>query len=230
MSSKFSVNKSKFTYTAIISLALILVMSGIQLYERSQRYEIPPMENTESAGQESAGDTGEIPYSNRADTDEDAGAAQGESVEAATAEIIIHIAGEVKNPAVITIQSGSRLYEAVAQVGGLTENADQTLVNLAQELVDGAQYIIPAKGTEGASGSVTNLGEQKGNAASDKININTADEGELQRLDGVGPVLAKRIIEYREAQGGFKNITDLLDVKGIGEAKYDAIKEHVSCK
>lgn len=225
MSSKFTYNKSKLTYTAIISLVLVVVMAGVQIYERKQRYEIPSGRGVESVEDQAGEGIQGIPYSEERQGEESSGGpAEGEQA----AEIVVHIAGEVQQPAVITIAAGSRLIEAVEQVGGLTDQADQRMVNLAQELVDGAQYIIPAQGEAAVAGGTNNNPVAQGSSsASDKVNINTADESLLQKLDGVGPVLAQRIIEYREEQGGFKNVSDLLMVKGIGEGKYEAIKDHV---
>lgn len=231
MSSKFSYNKNKITNTALITLALISIMSLTQLYEKKQRYAIPVLEQSLEAldnEMENNSDGSNIPYRQKNETDSDANQASGSE---GKNEIIIHIAGEVKIPSVISMAPGSRLYEAVEKAGGLTEDAEQAMVNLAQELVDGSQYIIPAKGSElmvvdnGVSGNSSSSENKDG-----KININMASEKELESLDGIGPVLAQRIIEHRETKGDFKTVDELLEVKGIGNAKFEGIKDHVYCK
>lgn len=212
MSSKFSFNKKDLSKTAIVSLVLILIMSAGQFYSKTKRYEIP----TKNAGNKNE-ISNEIPYSNpESDTPKD---------------IVVHIVGAVKTPSVVEIESGSRLYQAVEKAGGFLENADQESINLAQELVDGSQYIIPKKGekliinkTDGTT-AVGFVSENDG-----KININTADAVTLQNLDGIGEVLAKRIVEYRNKNGKFGEIADLLQIEGIGDNKFENIKDKIYCK
>ncbi len=230
MSSKFSYNKNKVTNTALITLVLISVMSMVQLYEKKQRYEIPVLEQSmEASGEEGDSESAiSIPY--QKNQENNTGANQNQTSEA-KGEIIVHIAGEVKSPSVISMAPGSRLYQAVEKAGGLTEKAEQSMINLAQELIDGSQYIIPAKGSEllVVDNSVTGKSQNSTNQEG-KININVASEKELESLNGIGPVLAQRIIEHREASGGFKTIDELLDVKGIGDAKFEGLKDSVYCK
>lgn len=210
MGSKLSYNKKNLKNTAIVSLVLLMFMTMSQLYLKNKRYEIPkslPPEQTE---------TGEIPYSNQEVKKSE--------------EIVVHIVGEVKNPAVVKMPKGSRLYEAVEEAGGFTEHADAKGINLAQVLVDGSQYVIPKVGEELIIHK--NDGTQTSGQASEndgKVNINSASKEELQKLSGIGEVLAERIVKHREKNGAFKNISQLLDVEGIGEAKFNSIKEDIYC-
>lgn len=112
--------------------------------------------------------------------------------------------------------------DAVNKCGGLSEAADADSINLAAKVTDGSQIKIPLK-----NAANTAQGETKDNNAGDKININYADEGELDKLPGVGPAMAKRIIEYRQTQGLFQSIEDLKKVRGIGEAKFTKLKDKI---
>lgn len=233
MSSKFSYNKPKFMYTAAISLVLISIMAAVQIYEKKQRYEIPALEAMSEEEFNEDYVKGTIPYTNK----ENAGTADSNkpsNAQSTQAEIIVHIAGEVNHPSVITMAEGSRLYEAIEKAGGLTENAEQSLINLAQELADGTQYVIPKKGDEAQPNSAGNAGSPSGGTSAQgqdgKLNINAATEKEFETLNGIGPVLAARIVEYRDSIGKFRDISELKDVKGIGEVKFEGLKDNVFCK
>jgi competence protein ComEA len=104
---------------------------------------------------------------------------------------------------------GARLVDAVFAAGGLTEEADNASVNLARELTDGEQIIVF---------SISQEGEAAGSTASGLVSLNRAGDKELEELPGIGPALAGRIIAWREANGGFKSVQDLLKVSGIGES------------
>jgi len=128
-------------------------------------------------------------------------------------EVTVHVAGAVAQPGVVTLAAGSRVADAVAAAGGATPDALTDAINLARTLVDGEQVYVPAVGEASAPG------------ASGLINVNTADAAELERLPGVGAVLAQRIVSDREAQGPFATVEDLQRVKGIGPAVLDGLRE-----
>ena len=139
--------------------------------------------------------------------------------------------------AIIYLNQGARIVDAIKEAGGETKQADLSQVNLAYELQDGQKIYIPNKKekisqyiTENSGNNIiiedSNTSTQKG--GSGKVNINTANQSELDRLPGIGPSLAERIIEYREENGNFKNIEDLQNVKGIGDAKFADIKDKVT--
>lgn len=207
MSSKLSYNRKRVERTLALSLVLIVVMALGQLYVKKQRYEIPVPSTQPS--------TSEIPY-----------AREGQK----NAIIFVHITGEVMNPSVIEIEKGSRLFEAVEKAGGFTQDADRERINLAQELVDGSQYIIPRQGEDLVI--IKNDGSRAQGVVSEndgKVNINRASKEELKTLNGIGEVLAERIIATRERLGGFSNVSQLLEVEGIGESKFNSIKDQVFC-
>lgn len=137
-------------------------------------------------------------------------------------KIVVHVCGEVKYPGVYYIQNGGRVYDAIQKAGGVTEEADIHLLNLAQILSDEARIYVPKKGEVISSDSF-----YSDSMMNQKININNADSSTLQRLPGIGPILAQRIIDYRKNIGRFKSIQQLLNVKGIGLSKFAEIEDKV---
>ncbi|MDK7750135.1 helix-hairpin-helix domain-containing protein [Brevibacterium sp. UMB10442] len=144
----------------------------------------------------------------------------GSTANSPASEVTVHVAGEVKNPGVMTLPAGSRVTDAVQAAGGMTHNADPSALNLAQPLNDGEQIKVPRVGepevSSGASGSSD--GAPSGESGAGKINVNTASEKELQELPGVGPATSEAIIKHREENGRFETIEQLDDVPGIGPA------------
>lgn len=145
--------------------------------------------------------------------------------------IIVHIAGEVKNPGVYKLEDGARVIDVINLAGGPLPSADLDKVNLADFLRDGSKIYIPPKleNSESELKSQAISSTRKINTSkSDKININTASKEELESLPGIGSTLAQRIIEYREENGLFSSAEDLLRVKGIGEKKLERIKDQIT--
>ncbi|NCO23562.1 MAG: hypothetical protein COZ07_05730 [Candidatus Infernicultor aquiphilus] len=146
--------------------------------------------------------------------------------------VIIHISGAVKNPGVYQLKSTDRVVDAVKIAGGITERANPDAINLAALLKDGQKIIIPYKisnqvTVESDKNISKNIEEvySSSSSPSDQININTADDHTLQSLPGIGPVLSKRIIDYRDQNGLFEVIDDIKNVSGIGEKKFEGIKD-----
>jgi competence protein ComEA len=131
---------------------------------------------------------------------------------AVTGEIFVHVAGEVKNPGLYAVRVGSRVEDAIELAGGMTKSAFEQSVNLARMVSDGEQIVVLDK-SQIASGGV----------ASEFISLNNATAEQLESLPGVGPSLASRIIEHRNAIGSFSDLTQLRDVTGIGEKLYAKI-------
>lgn len=148
-------------------------------------------------------------------------------------KIIIYITGEVNKEGVIELPEGSRIADAIEKAEGVTENANLKKVNLAYALEDGQKIYIPNKNeeetiiTEFTEGIVNDSDDVKQNKS---ININKADINELQTLNGIGESLAQSIIKYREENGNFKTIEDVKNVPGIGENKFEKIKENIKIK
>lgn len=150
-----------------------------------------------------------------------------------TTKIVVHITGEVKKEGLIYLQQGSRIADAIKEAGGETKEADLSQVNLAYILEDGQKIYIPNKNEKISEYVTKNSGynvieKEDQNKEESKVNINTATQEELDSLPGIGPSIAQRIIEYRNENGKFSKIEDLQNVKGIGDSKYDEIKDNVT--
>ena len=152
-----------------------------------------------------------------------------ESIEREPANKIVnvYVSGQVKTPAVVKLEDNGelKLVDAVNAAGGLTEFADTEIVNLAEPLVNGQHIHIPTKEIifqEFADAEISTKTE------SNLVNINTADETELQKLYRVGPAMSKRIIEYRQQNGNFQTIEDIKKVRGIGEKTFEKIKDSIT--
>ena len=151
--------------------------------------------------------------------------------------IVIYICGAVKENKVVTLKENSRICDAIDAAGGLTSNADLTTINLAYILEDGEKIYIPKKGetiqTDSISSNSQNSSYSNYSSSSinnNKVNINKATQTELETIPGVGPSTALKIINYREENGKFKNIEDIKNVSGIGDTKYEKIKNYISIK
>ena len=145
--------------------------------------------------------------------------------------VVVDLRGEVVNPGVYELQAGSRLDDAVVAAGGLTDDADLTQLNLAARLQDGSIVTVPsvAKLTEVGSGNdVDSGGTTSGSQPSSLVNLNTANEPELESLPGVGEVTAGRIIEYREANGPFHSVDDLVHIQGISMKTINGLRDLVT--
>jgi competence protein ComEA len=143
--------------------------------------------------------------------------------------ILVHVAGAVAGPGVYTLPAGSRVQDAVQAAGGLLPQADPNNINMAAFVQDGDQVIIPTL-------PPTPLPESQATPGTDTrapgmivlININTATQTELESLPEIGPAIAQKIIEYRQKNGPFKKIEDIMKVPGIGEKIFEAIKQLIT--
>ena len=161
-------------------------------------------------------------------------------------KIFIHVTGAVNNEGVVEIKEGSRIADAVDAANGFTEDADISQINLAYQLEDGQKIYIPRINDEKINGEekvlqkeyVTDeagddiiIEDETSNIKrkeNEKININTADQSSLEEIPGVGEATAQKIIEYRELNGKFKTIEDIKNVSGIGDSKFENMKEKIN--
>ena len=152
-----------------------------------------------------------------------------------TDKIYVDLKGAVKNPGVYELRAGARVHEAIQKAGGLTADAEAKSINQAQKLTDEAVIYVAKIGEEGAD--VTQTGQHQAGASdsagssggkSDKVNLNTATEAELQTISGIGQKRASDIIAYRESAGRFKSVDELKKVSGIGDKTLEKLKEYVT--
>ena len=135
--------------------------------------------------------------------------------------IIIHIAGCAENEGVYEVKKNSRISDAIDIAGGLTSDANTKNINLAQKLNDGQKIYIPNINEDVEENDI-NLFSYDG-----LVNINTATQTELETLPGIGPSTADKIIKYRKENGDFENVEDIKNVQGIGDVKYENIKDKI---
>lgn len=161
----------------------------------------------------------------------------------------VHICGEVRNPGVYEMEMGSRIFQAVELAGGFTEEADKDCLNMALEIKDGMKITVPSR-QEMEEARVTALGQWiempedscpgTGNpgstgadgddlaGSSQKVNLNTASKEELMTLRGIGEARAEDIIRYRQEQGSFQAVEEIMNVSGIKEAAFQKIKDSIT--
>jgi competence protein ComEA len=139
--------------------------------------------------------------------------------------VVVQVAGAVRRPGVYRMGAGGRVNDAVRRAGGVKPQADLTQVNLAQKLEDGRQIIVPARTPVAA------VAAAPGGAApapAGPVNLNTATLEQLDSLDGIGPITAQHILDYRKAHGGFANVNELDNVPGIGPTTLTALRDEVT--
>lgn len=147
--------------------------------------------------------------------------------------LVVHVSGAVSQPGVFNLMQGSRVQDAIQAAGGITPDADAQALNLAAPLADGVLVYVPLKSQEGPATmspgiSAPSPAGNPGPTAGGLININTASQSELESLPGIGPVLAQRIIEYRQSHGAFSSTEAIIDVSGIGPGIFEKIKDLIT--
>jgi competence protein ComEA len=135
------------------------------------------------------------------------------------AGVYVHVAGEVQRPGLYRLRSSDRVAAAIERAGGLRRRADLTAVNLAARVEDGRQIVVPRIGAAAGADPVG------GGTATVKPSLATATVEQLEEVDGIGPTLAERIVEYRDEHGGFRSLEELREVDGIGEKRLESLRE-----
>ncbi|TGN64945.1 ComEA family DNA-binding protein [Nocardioides eburneiflavus] len=154
----------------------------------------------------------------------DPGADGAAEADPPTEELVVDVAGKVRRPGIAVLPPGSRVVDALEAAGGARRGVDLTSLNLARPVVDGEQILV---GVEAAAGVAGSLGSTVPGGET-LVNLNTADLAALDTLPGVGPVTAESIIGWRDANGGFTSVDELLEVDGIGEATLADLAPHVT--
>ncbi|WP_243225860.1 ComEA family DNA-binding protein [Microbacterium sp. CIAB417] len=147
----------------------------------------------------------------------------------APGEVYVHVLGEVAHPGLYLLEQGARVADALAAAGGTTDDADLGAVNLARLLADGEQILVPRIGAAGETSppAGSGNGNGNGNGTGGLIDLNTADQTALETLPRIGPALAERIIQWRDENGRFASVDDLLAVPGIGEKLLAGLRDKV---
>jgi competence protein ComEA len=141
------------------------------------------------------------------------------------APLQVYVSGAVQQPDVYTLAPDSIVKDALLAAGGATDDADLDRINLAQRVVDGQHVYVPREGEEDLP-----VEPPSSQADPGKVNINTADSRTLESLPGIGPVIAQRIVDYREAHGPFERIEDIMEVSGIGTATFEGMQDLITTK
>lgn len=139
---------------------------------------------------------------------------------AVSGELYVHVLGQVAEPGLYVLDTDARVVDALAAAGGTLDDADLQAVNLARPLSDGEQLIVPVIGAAAEDGGTSSAGDGL-------VDLNNADQSELETLPGIGPALAQRIIDWREENGRFLSVDDLLVVSGIGDKVLASLKDLV---
>lgn len=155
--------------------------------------------------------------------------------------VTVHVIGEVNTPGVVTLEEGARIIDAINAAGGKTEEADLSRINLAYVVEDGVQIYVPSitevanieenekndyiREDAGEGIIISTATQEEGEEKQTKVNINTANLEKLQTLPGIGESTARKIIEYREQNGKFQSIEDIKNVSGIGDSKFNSLKD-----
>lgn len=219
--------KYKIRILGIIAVIILAAVLGVRSHEKKEAAII-----LESLGPETADDDGTV-------VDEAAGVV-ADSVDAAAAiEIAVHVCGCVNNPGVYTLCAGARINDAVAAAGGFTPEADANYLNLAGFLQDGVKVYVPSVDEtkdlerdgsisfDAAGGGAVSSGMTGADVDDGLVNINTATRDELMTLPGVGESKANAIIKYREENGGFETISQIMNISGIKDGLFNKIKDKI---
>ena len=147
---------------------------------------------------------------------------------AAPARLVVHVVGAVRRPGLYKLVHGARIADAVRRAGGATRRADLSLVNLAAQVADGSQVVVPRRQVVEAGAAEESGGSNAGGVPGGPVHLNTATLEQLDALPGVGPVTAQKILDYREQHGAFSSVDDLDAIPGIGPARLEQLRELVA--
>jgi competence protein ComEA len=147
--------------------------------------------------------------------------------------VLVHVLGAVNRPGLVSLGAGARVVDAVAAAGGLTDDAEPAGINLARPVSDGEQLVVPRVGEvlpapAAGTGTGGTAGAGLSGTGPGVVDLNSATQEQLETLQGIGPALAARILDWRDANGRFSNVADLMNVSGIGQKVFDGLKDRIT--
>ena len=200
---------------AAVALAVVIIAAIVawRARPRADAVDVPPIETRAAAALDGGG----------------GGAGPAAARSSVPAELVVAVGGKVRKPGLVRLPPGARVADALEAAGGAEPGVDVTALNLARKVVDGELIMVGATPPPGAVPPGGGAGgPAAGPTAGGPINLNTATLADLDSLPGVGPVLAQRILDARTAQGGFRAVSDLRKVDGIGDSRYEQLKDLVT--
>lgn len=202
---------------ALVTVAALLGTVVVILGSQPERQVVPVTPQPEPTLEVAAADAPGVELMATASTDPSASSVPAQQP---PAEVVVHVAGKVRRPGVVRLPVGARVVDAVDAAGGVRRGADLSTVNLARVLVDGEQVLVGLDTRAAMPGTSTTSAPSGAGAevASVPLDLNLATEADLDTLPGIGPVLAARIVAYREQSGPFQSVDQLLEVSGVGPA------------
>ncbi len=149
-----------------------------------------------------------------------------------TNEVVVDVAGAVARPGIVRLRTGDRVVDAIAAAGGASPGADLDQLNLAAKVVDGQRIAVGLPGQPATAlaspGGTTTTGDGLGGSTTGPLNLNTATQTEIESLPGIGPVLGAAILRERDQRGGFRSVDELRSVHGIGEKRFEDLRDLVT--
>lgn len=229
----------QFNKIAYVSLFIIILWVGVGCGQSNQASsnelkvlgdEYTDEDENQSSDESQSSDANQSSNENQSsNTTEETGLSN--EVVAEQGMVSVYICGAVNEPGVYELPEASRIYQAIEKAGGMTEEAMETYLNLAEQVEDGQKIYVPTK-EEVESGEVENIGvsistTQESEGGSGKVNINAASKEELMTLTGIGEAKAESIIEYRETVGAFSEPEDIQNITGIKDGVYSNIEDEI---
>ena len=235
--------QSRRIIVSVAGVLLFLLAGGIAMFVVPSDSPNPPAKNQPSASanqppQKSESSALQHTYPQNSSSPINPQIAQESPIPPEPKVWYVYVTGEVQNQGLYAVSPDSRVFQAIDAAGGFTRKADKASLNLAAHLVDEAHIHVPAKGSQNSGTSpqhatpetvrVPGYAQSSTRTNTGLINVNSANLQELQRINGVGPAIAQRIIDYRNSHGAFARIEDLRNVKGIGQARLEQIRPQIT--